>query len=277
MSDTNTTEQPIPGVDTQATGQKLEEIVGQKLADTHMAPPATTYPLIHAAIAAVMAEVGHVGKNRKNAQQGYNFRGIADVYQACQLVMAKHGVHVVPHRVLTDEVCERDTRSGGRTFHVRQRIQYRAYATDGSFVTVETTGEAMDTGDKASNKCMSAGMKYALIQLFALPEEDPSVDTETQSHEIVAPKPAEQPKPPEPTPAQIEELSTLIQQLSPWKAGYPDSEKPAAMRRWCDRALGQKEGTLKSVRNLTPEQADKCIGIAKTTIKARSEAAENIK
>lgn len=241
------------------------------------APKFPQAPAIHAAIAAIMAEVGHVAKSRKNTQQNYDFRGIADVYLACQLVMARHGVHVLPHRILTDEVCERETRGGGRVFHVRQKIRFRAYAKDGSFVELDTTGEAMDTGDKASNKCMSAAMKYALIQLFALPEKDPNVDTETQSHEIVAPKPAEQPKPPEPTPAQIEELSTLIQQLAPWKAGTPDADKPAAMRRWCDRTLGQKEGTLKSVRALTPEQAAKCIDIAKVTIKARTVAAGNIK
>lgn len=225
-------------------------------------------PAIHAAIAAIMAEVGGVEKSRKNAAQGYNFRGIADVYLACQLVMAKHGVHVLPHEVLSDEVCERETKTGGRTFHIRQKIRFRAYASDGSYVVLETTGEAMDTGDKATNKCMSAAMKYCLIQLFALPEQDPNVDTETQTHEVVStPKPAEKPQP---TTAQVEALSTLLQRLAPWKPEATEVERPAAMRAWCDRALGQKEGTLHSVRELTPEQADECIKIAKVTLDARA-------
>ena len=50
--------------------------------------PEAKGPAIHRAMAAIMAEVGGVAKGRKNTQQGYNFRGIADVYLACQPIMA---------------------------------------------------------------------------------------------------------------------------------------------------------------------------------------------
>ena len=52
-------------------------------------------PEVHAAIAACMADIGGVAKGRRNEQQNYNFRGIADVYLACQPVMAKHGLHIL--------------------------------------------------------------------------------------------------------------------------------------------------------------------------------------
>jgi hypothetical protein len=141
-----------------------------------------TYPgKIHSAITAIMAEVGGVEKGRKNVQQGYLFRGIADLYLACQPVMAKHGVHISPHHVISEDVRERQSKNGGLLLHVRQRIEFRLYASDGSWVSCETTGEAMDSGDKASNKAMSAAMKYALIQSFAIPEDDPDIDTENHS------------------------------------------------------------------------------------------------
>ena len=147
----------------------------------------TEHPAIHAAIAACMLDIGGVAKQRRNQQQGYNFRGIADVYLACQPVMANHGLHILPYRVISEESTEGQTKSGGVMYRRCQRIEFRLYAQDGSFVQLETTGEAMDTGDKAANKCMSAAMKYALIQVFAIPEEDPTVDTENESLEMIAP------------------------------------------------------------------------------------------
>ena len=62
-------------------------------------------------------------------------------------------------------------------------VQHRFYAHDGSFIDVVTIGEAMDSGDKASNKAMSAAMKYALIELLAIPTEGDN-DTENQTHEV---------------------------------------------------------------------------------------------
>jgi hypothetical protein len=46
-----------------------------------------------------------------------------------------------------------------------------------------TFGEAMDSGDKATNKAMSAAYKYALMQTFAIPTEGDH-DSENQTHEV---------------------------------------------------------------------------------------------
>ena len=44
-------------------------------------------------------------------------------------------------------------------------------AIDGSVCTVRMAGESMDTGDKATNKAMSAAYKYACMQTFCIPTE----------------------------------------------------------------------------------------------------------
>lgn len=138
---------------------------------------------IHAALVAVMGEVGGVGKTRKNESQHYSYRGIADITLACQPLMAKHGIHVVPHVVLKDDIQEFQTAKGATMFRVRQTIQFRFYHSDGSYVPCETTGEGMDSGDKATNKAMSSALKYCLVQTFCIPEADPA-DTEKDSPEV---------------------------------------------------------------------------------------------
>lgn len=130
-------------------------------------------------ISLIMAEVGHVAKSRKNAQQGYSFRGIDDVYAAVQLVLAKHGVFVVPS-VIDDVWGERQSKSGGTMMHLRSKISHTFFAEDGSSVTAVTLGEAMDSGDKCSNKAMSAAMKYALLEVLCIPTDeakDPEEDS----------------------------------------------------------------------------------------------------
>lgn len=140
---------------------------------------------IFRAIPAIMQEVGYVGKDRKNQQQGYSFRGIDDIYAAVQLVLAKHGVFVVP-RVLEDVWEERTTKSGGAMLHVRSKIAHTFYASDGSSVEAVTFGEGMDSGDKSSNKAMSSAMKYALLEVLCIPTNEPK-DPEEESPEV-APK-----------------------------------------------------------------------------------------
>lgn len=46
-----------------------------------------TAPTIHQAIAGVMKDVGAVGKDRSNQQQGFKFRGIDDVMNALHAPM----------------------------------------------------------------------------------------------------------------------------------------------------------------------------------------------
>lgn len=137
---------------------------------------------IYMAINAVMNEVGAVGKNHKNDQQKYQYRGIDDVMTALAPAMQKHGVFVVPE-VLTIIREEKEGRSSKLLYSI-VKVKYTFYAVDGTFVTATVMGEGMDSGDKATNKAMSAAFKYALLQTFCIPTDE-LVDSEKDSPEVV--------------------------------------------------------------------------------------------
>jgi hypothetical protein len=147
---------------------------------------------IYAALAAIQGEVGVVGKTRQNPQQGYKFRGIDDVMAHVQALQAQHGVICVP-RVVEREREMVPTKSGGTMASVRLVIDHHFYAKDGSSVVCTTMGEAMDSGDKASNKAMSAALKYALVETYMIPTYEADRDTEEQSP-VMAGAPSAKPK-----------------------------------------------------------------------------------
>ena len=208
---------------------------------------------IHAAICKIMAEVGGVAKTRNNESQHYKFRGIADVYLACQPVMAANGVHVVPVEIVSQEMREGTSKNGGITYHVIQRTRFHAYADDGSFVQLEAIGEAIDSGDKAANKAASAAMKYALVQLFALPEEDPDIDTENSSPEVKAGKPAQKAAPKAETkPAAT--VKDLLARLAALKI-----EGKEVVLTWMTKNVGHE---VKATKELKPEEIEKLLWLA---------------
>lgn len=130
-----------------------------------------------------LAAVG-IGKNRRSQQQGFAFRGIDDVYNAVAPLLAKHGLCVIPN-VLSREVTERTTPKGTVLFYTCVRVEYTFYcADDGSSLKAVTYGEAMDSGDKSTNKAMSAAFKYALFQTFCIPTE--AEDPDAHTHEVTA-------------------------------------------------------------------------------------------
>lgn len=130
---------------------------------------------IYKSIAAIMREVGAIGKDRKNEQQRFKFRSIDDIYNRLQPLLAKHGVFSAP-QVLEMEHETGKTAKGGTMFHLWCRVQYTFFAEDGSSVEVVTIGESMDSGDKSGNKAMAAAHKYALSQVFSIPYEDMDPD-----------------------------------------------------------------------------------------------------
>jgi hypothetical protein len=133
---------------------------------------------------AKLAKVG-IGKNNKNTQQGYKFRGIDDVYNALAPFLAESKLLILP-RVKSRVVTERETKSGGVLFYVVLDVEFDfVSALDGSKHTVQVVGEAMDSGDKASNKAMSAAYKYACMEAFCIPTEGDN-DADATTHEVAA-------------------------------------------------------------------------------------------
>jgi hypothetical protein len=145
--------------------------------------------LIYKKMAEVMASIGAVGKNSTNTMQGYKFRGIDMLVNALHPALIKNGVFLAPKVTKHAETVREVTRANGKQGfdkHVTLEVEYTFYAEDGSYVTVgPVVGEAMDSGDKASNKALSAAFKYALIQTFSVPTED-MADADSYSPEIAA-------------------------------------------------------------------------------------------
>lgn len=142
---------------------------------------------VYEKIAAITAELSKIGisKDSKNQSQGYAFRGIDQVYGALSPLLAKHGLCILP-RVKDREVIERQNKSGTALFYVTLIVEFDFVAAeDGSKHTVVTVGEAMDSGDKASNKAMSAAYKYAAFQTFCIPTEGDN-DADSTTHEVAA-------------------------------------------------------------------------------------------
>ncbi len=152
---------------------------------------------VYQAITAVQMALSKEGisKSRNNAQQGYKFRGIDDVYNALSPMLAANQLCILP-RCLSRTVVERTTQKGGVLFYVCIEAEFDfVSAEDGSKHTVKTFGEAMDSGDKATNKAMSAAYKYAAFQAFAIPTEGDN-DADAQTHVV---KPSLVPAPITPT------------------------------------------------------------------------------
>jgi len=145
---------------------------------------------VYEKIAAITAELSKVGisKDSKNQSQGYKFRGIDQVYLALSPLLARHALCILP-RVTKREIVERQNKQGTALFYVTLTVEFDFVAAeDASRHTVITIGEAMDSGDKASNKAMSAAYKYAAFQAFCIPTEGDN-DADATTHEVAAQDP----------------------------------------------------------------------------------------
>ena len=143
---------------------------------------------IYEAISATMNDVGAIGKNTRNTQQGFMFRGIDAVMNALQPALIKNHIFVVPE-VLEQTREERQSSKGGNLIYSICKIKYTFYAEDGTSVSAVVIGEGMDSGDKATNKAMSIAFKYACFQVFCIPTEEMK-DPDAECHEV-KPKRAE--------------------------------------------------------------------------------------
>lgn len=137
---------------------------------------------IYKAIAGVIADIGTVGKNGTNKQQGFKYRTVDDVYSALNPALAKNKMFILPE-VLEMQKEIKTSKAGGTLSWVTLKMKYTLFAEDGSFVTTVLQGEAFDTGDKAINKAMAITYKYLCFQIFCIPVEDMS-DPDKDKHEL---------------------------------------------------------------------------------------------
>ncbi|END4894218.1 ERF family protein [Citrobacter freundii] len=139
-------------------------------------------------VASALAEQGIRKEKKQGSQVNYAFRGIDDIYNALAPELVKNKLLILPR--YTERTCvERTSKSGGALFYITVRGDFDFVSTeDGSIHTVTTYGEAMDSGDKATNKAMSIAYKYAAFQAFCIPTEETAIDADAEVHYL---KPAD--------------------------------------------------------------------------------------
>ena len=98
------------------------------------------------------------------------------VHEPCM----KFGLTILPR--VTKMTRETWQSKAGADIHVTVlEVTYSFFAPDGSSVEACVVGEGMDSGDKSSNKAMSAALKYALGQVLLIAFE--VTDSEKDDHQ----------------------------------------------------------------------------------------------
>ena len=151
-------------------------------------------PSVYAAIVSVAAEFGRSGiaKSRTNEQDGYKYRSIDDILERLSPLLAAGRLCVLP-RVVERTVVERSDEGHRLVLNVAVRVAFTIVsADDASSHVVEAFGEALDPGDKATAKAMSAAYKSAMIQTFCIPlsgAEDPDTTSYRLRQNTHSPEP----------------------------------------------------------------------------------------
>lgn len=223
---------------------------------------------IHELIGKAMGEIGAIGKDSKNSQQGFMYRGIDAVYNALNPVMAKYGLFICPE-IVDQKREERTTKTGAVLTYTLLTIKYTVYAPDGSNITLTVVGEGMDSGDKSTNKAMSVAMKYAMFQLFFIPTEelkDPDADVYTDIRPKAVPAEVSQvnrlpPVPREETPEVSHVKRYLIAQLTAMRdmRGVTNSENNRIFKKQLEALVKAGLAPDKKVDDYSIEEAEALI------------------
>lgn len=124
-----------------------------------------------------------IAKAHVNAEDGYQYRSIDDVYNRLAPLLALHKLCILP-RVLERTATDRHGIGGDLLVAVALRAAFDLVsAEDGSVHTVVAYGEALDGGDKGTAKAMAAAYKVALFQTFCVPIVG-SEDADARSHRL---------------------------------------------------------------------------------------------
>jgi hypothetical protein len=144
-------------------------------------------PTVYGAISAITAELSGSGipKAHLNRDDDYRYRSIDDLLDRLAPLLAKHRLCVLPN-VLERHVTERLGDNLQLLMGVTLRVSFTLIsAEDGSRHKVKAYGEALDAGDKATAKAMSAAYKSAMLQTFCIPVGTGD-DPDAASHRLIA-------------------------------------------------------------------------------------------
>jgi hypothetical protein len=218
---------------------------------------------IYAAIAAVIADVGTVGKNTRNKEQGYVYRSADAICEELHQALGKHKVFCTC-QIHSRDVTEKTARSGSILTCVSLKCTYIFWGEDGSSVSTDSWGESMDSGDKATNKAMTAAYKYALIQTFCLMGAG---DADADSPEPVEAdkaakwvRPASNPKESKQVPQPVEPVAEMTREESAWvgvtQMQVIDATTSAALLDICKEISNKSEPIKQALRKLCSTRMD---------------------
>lgn len=157
----------------------------------------TTTNMIQTALVGVMHDISTtgIGKTQRNVQQGYTFRGIEAAMNELSPLLVKHRISVTA-RYSDLSVTERfkgDPKDGKAMRFCTIKGAFTFAAEDGSSVTAECFGEAMDSGDKAVVKAQSVAFRTALFQQFVVPtmamDPESYIEAEDDAQGLAGPAP----------------------------------------------------------------------------------------
>ena len=125
---------------------------------------------INKAMVAAMADISKLGiaKLSRNTMQNYQYRGVEAAMNELSPILVRHGITVSPkYTDLAIGALEREGKSPLRIVTLKGAFTFSV--DDGSSITSEVYGEAMDSGDKAVVKAQSVAFRTALFQQFVVP------------------------------------------------------------------------------------------------------------
>jgi len=148
---------------------------------------------IHARMADAMRAISAVAKSDRNSSQNFNFRGIDAVLNAVGPVLRDHGIVLLP--VADPPTLDTyQTRKGATMTHAILPVTVRFCGPEGDEVECRVIGEAADAGDKVLSKAHSVALRIALLQVFAIPTDEPDPDTSSHERAAVVPPPTPDPR-----------------------------------------------------------------------------------
>jgi hypothetical protein len=130
-------------------------------------------------MAAITGEIGSIAKGGENREQHYSFIEYAAVAGALRTLFSKYNVVCLPTMGARTET-EFKTPRGGVGYRVLIDFKFAFINGDKPEERefIDWTGEAIDYGDKATNKAATAALKYCLMRTFNVSEkgdEDPDM------------------------------------------------------------------------------------------------------
>lgn len=140
--------------------------------------PAPEFRNIHQRMAAVMAKVAYIQKEKK-AGMRYSIVSHDSVTAKVRPLMVEHGIIYYPMHITRSQ-------SGNRT-EVDMIVRFVNIDDPMDNLDVYTTGYGIDDQDKGPGKAMSYAVKYALLKALGLESgDDPDEDQDTPHLDFLA-------------------------------------------------------------------------------------------